>query len=207
MAEPAAVVTPAPEPAVAPAPATTPPAKPDWLADEAAVAAQLDKIVERRVPGLIKSALKENGVTDDEEIKAIVDSYRANKGTASKETAAQLEALAAENAALKAAQLKVTLDAAVAKVAGTLEVAPERVLALAKLAGDGIAKAVDKDGKIDEAAIKKALEDSLKDVPEFKKATNNKQGFTPVGADSSAASSQGGQASTPTPTKRWNRLK
>lgn len=145
-------------------------------------AALFDSVVDKRLPGILKSVLKDNGVQDDSEVKEIINAYRSSKSDKDDSLTKQLQALQQENTALKAAQAKTVIDTAISKVAGELEVDPKRITQLSKLAS-GLPTTLNDDGTVDEAAIKTALEKALEDVPEFK-STNQSSGFQ-IGADGS----------------------
>ncbi|MDR1015715.1 MAG: hypothetical protein LBL86_12180 [Coriobacteriales bacterium] len=153
----------------------------EWLTDDAARNAKIDQIIERRAAGIIKAALKENGMTDDADIKAVITGYHASKRAQSDTGAKQVAELEARVAALTAERQQQALSAEVARVAAELDADPARIAHLSRLADLSAAL---KDGEPDKDAIKGALEKVLEDVPEFKKT---KTGGIRIGASDDGA--------------------
>ena len=150
----------------------------------------LDKIVTERTGRAEKSALKsffqQKGLTEDE-ADAAIEAYKktkAEKAEASKNDAkAQADrADAAEKAAQEAiAKANATLIKANAHIlASSLGVKSNKLDYVVKMA-DLSKITIDDDGNPDEAAIKAAVEQVLKDVPELKD-TKESSGFK-IGAD------------------------
>ena len=61
---------------------------------------KLDSIINKRIDGLAKSILKDNGVGDDD-IKDLLGKYKSNKAAKAKTASDELEQLKAENASLR----------------------------------------------------------------------------------------------------------
>lgn len=142
---------------------------------------KLDNIVAKRMEGITKSALKDNGY-EDAEMKDILTQYRASKEAKSQEAANQLSALQTENEQLKATMRQKDLDNEALTQARSLDVDDKTVPYLIKLAELG--NCVDDKGNVDGAKVKSALEKVLNDVPSLKKVEKGTQGVT-VGADTS----------------------
>jgi hypothetical protein len=153
----------------------------EWLTDDAARNAKIDQIIERRAAGIIKAALKENGMTDDADIKAVIAGYHESKRASADSGSKQVAELEARVAALTAERQQQALSAEVARIATELDVDPARVPHLSRLADLSAAL---KDGEPDGDAIKGALEKVLEDVPELKKA---KTGGIRIGASDDGA--------------------
>ena len=142
---------------------------------------KLDSIVAKRMEGITKSALKDNGY-EDAEMKDILSQYRASKEAKSQEAANQLSALQTENAQLKATMRQKDLDNEALNQARSLDVDDKTVPYLIKLAD--LNNCVDDKGNVDGGKVKSALEKVLTDVPNLKKVEKGTQGIT-VGADAS----------------------
>ena len=142
---------------------------------------KLDNIVAKRVEGITKSALKDNGY-EDAEMKEILSQYRASKDAKSQAAANQLSALQTENEQLKATMREKDLNNAALTEARSLSVDDKTVPYLIKLAD--MSKCVDDKGNVDNAKVKEALEKVLADVPTLKKVEKGTVGVT-VGADTS----------------------
>ena len=142
---------------------------------------KLDNIVAKRVEGITKSALKDNGY-EDAEMKEILSQYRASKDAKSQAAANQLSALQTENEQLKATMREKDLNNAALTEARSLSVDDKTVPYLIKLAD--MSNCVDEKGNVDNAKVKEALEKVLADVPTLKKVEKGTAGVT-VGADTS----------------------
>lgn len=130
---------------------------------DAELFALLDKVLEKRSTGIAKSALKDNGMADDE-ISEVISRYRASKQTAKTKEAETLAELQKRNEELTKKLFDIDLNNAAVKAATKIGMNSEKLKHAMKLAD--LNKAV-KDGKIDEAAVESALADVLKDIPEF----------------------------------------
>lgn len=126
--------------------------------------ALLDKVLAKRETGLAKSALKDNGMADDE-ISEVISRYKASKQTAKDKTAEEITALKNRNAELEKQLFDIDLNKAAKKAAKEIGMNVEKLSYAMKLADT---KNIVKDGKIDETELKSALENLLKDIPEFK---------------------------------------
>ena len=142
---------------------------------------KLDSIVAKRMEGITKSALKDNGY-EDAEMKDILSQYRASKEAKNQEAANQLSALQTENAQLKATMREKDLNNEALTQARSLDVDDKTVPYLIKLAD--LNNCIDDKGNVDGAKVKTALEKVLSDVPNLKKAKEGTTGVT-VGADTS----------------------
>ena len=140
---------------------------------DAELFAKLDEILEKRSKSIIKSVLKDNG-TEDAEIGEILGRYKASKQTARTKAEETLSTLQTRNAELTKKLFNIELDKAAEKAAAEIGMSREKLQYAMKLANT--TEAV-KDGKIDNTLLKSALEDVLKNIPEFKakaeEPTNN----------------------------------
>lgn len=132
--------------------------------------AKLDEILEKRSKGIIKSVLKDNG-TEDAEIGEILNRYKASKQSAKTKEAETLSTLQSQNAELSKQLFDIKLNELALKVAAEIGMNVEKLPYAMKLAD--VNKAVN-DGNIDNEALKSALEDVLKNIPEFKSKQEDK---------------------------------
>lgn len=145
-----------------------------------AIFAKLDAILDKRSDGIARSALKDNGIAEDE-VKEIVAAYRQQKGQAAQRQAEAMSALEAENAKLKDQMLESRLQTEAMSQAGTLGVAAETMPYLLRLAD--LSGAVDDRGEIQPEAVTEALNKVLTDIPALKQNKEQARGFVLVGGD------------------------
>lgn len=145
-----------------------------------AIFAKLDAILDKRSDGIARSALKDNGIAEDE-VKEIVAAYRQQKGAAAQRQTETMSALEAENAQLKAQMLESRLQTEAMSQAGTLGVAAETMPYLLRLAD--LSGAMDDKGEIQAEAVTEALNKVLTDIPALKQTKEQARGFVPVGGD------------------------
>jgi hypothetical protein len=141
---------------------------------------KLDAILDKRSDGIARSALKDNGIAEDE-AKEIVTAYRQQKAGAAQHQSETLAALQQENAQLKAQILQSKLNAEAMTQAGSLNVAPETVPYLIRLAD--LSGAVDENGTINKDAVAASLGQVLEDIPALKLQASQSKGFVLVGGD------------------------
>ena len=145
---------------------------------DAELFALLNKVLEKKETSLAKSILKDNGMAD-EEIGEVISRYKASKQSAKTQEAEALTALKAQNAELTKKLFDIELNGAAAKAAAEIGMDSSKLSYAMKLADT--TKAVN-DGKIDNDALKSALEEVLKNIPEFKsKTTQENTGVRKVG--------------------------
>lgn len=148
--------------------------------DYTALFEKLDAILDKRSDGIARSALKDNGIAE-EEAQEIVNAYRQQKAGAARQQSQTLSALQQENQQLKAQMLQSQLNAEAMAQAGNLNVAPETVPYLIRLAD--LSSAVDDQGAVNKEAVAAALGQVLEDIPALKKQTEQSRGFVPIGGD------------------------
>lgn len=140
---------------------------------------KLDNILSKRSEGLAKSALKDNGL-EDEEIKTALSEYRARKAQQAQEIQNNLTTLTSENQALKAQILQGKIESVAARQALGLGLEAKSVSYLVKMVD--LKDAVNDKGEIDEEKVKSAIEKVLEDVPGLKPSAAQNTGFVKVGA-------------------------
>lgn len=144
---------------------------------------KFDEILNKRMDKIAKSILKDNGM-EDEEIKNFIKSYHTKKEESSKKITDEIETIRKENEALKTSIFKNELEHNIKGLAGKLgfdEKYTNQITKLADLSG-----VKDADNKINAEKLEEAINKVLEDCEAFKvtkqNETNNKNGFTTVGA-------------------------
>ena len=140
---------------------------------------KLDAILDKRADGLAKSALKDNGI-EENEIADIVKAYREQKQTKANQQASALSEAQTTIANLQKQIADKAVDDALAAAALELGVDAKQMPYVARLASrDGILGA---DGKPDAEKVKSAINQVLEDVPALKASANEQKGFVPIGS-------------------------
>lgn len=140
---------------------------------------KLDAILDKRADGLAKSALKDNGI-EENEIADIVKAYREQKQTKANQQATALSEAQATIANLKKQIADKAVEDALSAAALELGVDAKQMPYVARLASrDGILGA---DGSPDAEKVKAAINQVLEDVPALKASANAQKGFVSVGA-------------------------
>lgn len=139
---------------------------------------QLDAILERRTDGIARSALRDNGLSD-EETRDIVAAYRQERSSAAQRQSQAYETLQQENQQLRSQVLQGRIQAEAMRQAGQLGVTPETVPYLLRLAD--LSQAADAEGQVSAEAVTAALSKVLEDLPGLKQPQQQSRGFTPVG--------------------------
>ena len=146
----------------------------DWLD-------KLDGIINKRIDGLAKSILKDNGVNDND-IKDIISQYNSNKATKAKNTVDEISQLKAENASLKKKIMDGELLTSANKQADKLNIDKKYLSQVLKLAD--LSKATEGD-KINEDALNEAMAKVVEECGVFKVSKTNPEtnsGFKNIGA-------------------------
>ena len=151
--------------------------------DNSELFTRLDAIIEKRLDGLTKSILKDNGTSDDD-IKDIISQYKTHKATKTKQTTDEIETLRKENASLKSQILEGKLSSAAIKVADKVGIDSKYLPQVMKLAD---LSNVEKNGEIDEDKLSEAMAKVVEECEVFKKTskTDETKGFKNVGGNSS----------------------
>lgn len=148
-------------------------------ADYDAIFAKLDAILDKRSDGIARSALKDNGIAEDEVKEDCGSVPAAEGGERSEAERDPITALEAENQTLKEQLLRGRLQAEAMTQAATLQVSPDTVPYLLKLAD--LSGAVDEEGEISKDAVTEALNKVLADIPALKQTKEQAKGFIPIG--------------------------
>lgn len=145
---------------------------------------KLDSIINKRIDGLAKSILKDNGVGDDD-IKDIINKYKSNKAAKVKTANDELEQLKTENASLKKKIMDGDLLIAANKHAEKLNIDKKYISQVLKLAD--LSKATEGD-KVNEDALNEAMAKVIEECGVFKINKNTMEansGFKNIGAKES----------------------
>lgn len=163
------------------------PATPNY--DE--IFSKLDAILDKRSEGLAKSALKDNGI-EENEIADIVKAYREQKQTKANEQAAALSEAQTTIANLQKQIADKAVEDALASAALELGVDAKQMPYVTRLASrDGVLGA---DGAPDVEKVKAAINQVLEDVPALKASANEQRGFVPVGSKTGDGAGSGDDA-------------
>lgn len=163
------------------------PAAPNY--DE--IFSKLDAILDKRADGLAKSALKDNGI-EENEIADIVKAYREQKQTKANEQANALTEAQATIANLQKQIADKAVDDALAAAALELGVDAKQMHYVTRLASrDGV---LGTDGAPDAEKVKAAINQVLEDVPALKASANEQRGFVPIGSKTGDGAGSGDDA-------------
>lgn len=163
----------------------------------------LDGTLQAKERTALKKYFEQQGLTPEQAQQAI-DDFKAHQAAKTPDTAAlQTQLTQAQAVAQRAAVENAATLAAVA-----LGIDAKTIPYVLKMAD--LSQATGQDGKINEEALKTAINKVLEDVPALKKQENASTGFVQVGA-SGSGSQAGASGSAQTqphsvPTKRWNRF-
>lgn len=148
--------------------------------DYSKIEAMVTKGMQQKESAILKSYFEQQGMTEDE-VKAAVSEYKANKSKTAHEQKINFENMQKENEQLKAQIKQNAVNTKALDIGLDMGVDKNAVAYLVKMAD--LSKAVNEKGEISEEAIKNAFEQVLKDIPALKASTNSNEGFK-VGADS-----------------------
>lgn len=158
---------------------------------------------------VLKGYFKQQGLSKEEMEQAIA-AFKQQKAANQPDVGAIQGQLAEAQSQLTAAQASVRqaeLQSAATMAAVSLGIDAKTIPYVLKMAD--LSQAMGQDGKVNDQALKTALNKVLEDVPALKPQASGSTGFVQVGAagSPSAQSQQGvqGQPGT-TPVKRWNRF-
>ena len=158
---------------------------------------------------VLKGYFKQQGLSKEEMEQAIA-AFKQQKAANQPDVGAIQGQLAEAQSQLTAAQAsarQAELQSAATMAAVSLGIDAKTIPYVLKMAD--LSQAMGQDGKVNDEALKTALNKVLEDVPALKPQTSGSTGFVQVGAagSSSAQSQQGGQGQPGTvPVKRWNRF-
>lgn len=152
---------------------------------------KLDSIIAKRVDGLAKSILRDNGV-EDADIKDILSKYKENKDSKTKSDFELVEKLKKENTELKNKVLDGKISGAAIKIAENLNIDVKYMPQVMKLAD---LSSVAENGELDENKLSEAIAKVIDDAPVFKKTTTEEtSGFVNLGGNSSEDKPEDGVA-------------
>lgn len=152
---------------------------------------KLDAILDKRSEGLAKSALKDNGI-EENEIAEIVKAYKEQKAAKATEQQTALSDAQKTIADLQKQIADRAIDDAFSAAALDLGVDAKQLPYVARLASkDDVLGA---DGKPDAEKVKAAINKVLEDVPALKASANANKGFVPVGAKTGEGAGSGEDA-------------
>jgi hypothetical protein len=144
---------------------------------------KFDEILNKRMDKIAKSILKDNGM-QDEEITNFIKSYHTKKEENSRKVTDEMERIKKENESLKSSIFKSELEHSIQGLSGKLGFDEKYTNQITKLAD--LSEVKNADGKINAEKLEEAINKVLEDCEAFKvtkqNETNNKNGFTTVGA-------------------------
>lgn len=163
----------------------------------------LDGTLQAKERTALKKYFEQQGLTPEQAQQAI-DDFKAHQAAKTPDTAA----LQTQLTQAQAVAQKAVIENAATMQAVQLGIDVKNIPYALKLAD--LSQATGQDGKINEEALKTAINKVLEDVPALKKQENASTGFVQVGA-SGSGSQAGASGSAQTqphsvPTKRWNRF-
>ena len=154
--------TPAPNPE--PSPAPVPSAQHPEI-DYDKLASAIESRTSRKEEGIVKSYLKEQGLSEDE-MKEALKAYKETKANKVKEEKERINKIIRENNEYKKKELMVQVTSEAKTIAKELNVREDRFDKLMALCDQK--DFMDDKGVINKEAIKKEMEKQLQDLPEFK---------------------------------------
>lgn len=154
--------TPAPNPE--PSPAPVPSAQHPEI-DYDKLASAIESRTSRKEEGIVKSYLKEQGLSEDE-MKEALKAYKETKANKVKEEQERINKIIRENNEYKKKELMVQVTSEAKTIAKELNVREDRFDKLMALCDQK--DFMDDKGVINKEAIKKEMEKQLQELPEFK---------------------------------------
>lgn len=154
--------TPAPNPE--PSPAPVPSAQHPEI-DYDKLASAIESRTSRKEEGIVKSYLKEQGLSEDE-MKEALKVYKEMKANKAKEEQERIDKIIKENNEYKKKELMIQVTSEAKTIAKELNVREDRFDKLMALCDQK--DFMDDKGVINKEAIKKEMEKQLQDLPEFK---------------------------------------
>ena len=154
--------TPAPNPEQNPAPA---PSAQHPEIDYDKLASAIESRTSRKEEGIVRSYLKEQGLSEDE-MKEALKVYKETKANKAKEEQERIDKIIKENNEYKKKELMIQVTSEAKTIAKELNVREDRFDKLMALCDQK--DFMDDKGVINKEAIKKEMEKQLQDLPEFK---------------------------------------
>lgn len=145
---------------------------------------KIDSIISKRIDGLTKSILRDNGV-EDSELKEMLTQYKAGKTQKAQDEKNNLIKLKNENEDLKKQILNNKITNVVNTKAAELGIETAQLPYVLKLAN--LNEVTLDDGSVDESKIEEALNQVLTDIPVLKTSKKidkqDRSGFKNIGPD------------------------
>jgi hypothetical protein len=144
--------------------------------------AKLDGMLAKRIDGVTKSILKDNGM-EDAEIKDFIAKYKARNEENKKASATEIETLRQENEQLKKSIFDASVLSEVNSLAGELGFNKKYIPQIMKLMD---MSEVNKNGKVNTEKLKTSIEKVLEDCEVFKISEEEPKkvnGFTNIGGN------------------------
>lgn len=151
---------PKPEPSSAPVPSAQHPE-----IDYDKLASAIESRTSRKEEGIVKTYLREQGLSEDE-MKEALKAYKETKANKAKEEQERIDKIIKENNEYKKKELMVQVTSEAKTIAKELNVREDRFDKLMALCDQK--DFMDDKGVINKEAIKKEMEKQLQDLPEFK---------------------------------------
>lgn len=151
---------------------------------------KLDGIISKRLDGLTKSILRDNGINDDDEIKALISDYKNSKNSKLEVKENTLKQIQKENEELKAKIRGGELSKVALKVSKDLDINEKYIPQIMKLAD--LSEVVKDDNTIQSEKLNEAFKKVIEDCDAFKNKadTNQSYGFKNIGADKDGKDSE-----------------
>lgn len=148
---------------------------------------------------VLKNYFKQQGLSQAD-AEAAIAAFKQQKA----DSQPNVEAMQAQLNAAQAESRRLLLENAATVSAIEMGMDARAIPYLLKMAD--LTNCLSQDGKVDDEAMKKALNQVLEDVPALKPAEGSKHGFVQIGTGGSNEKPEGGNKQDPMPTKRWNRF-
>ena len=148
---------------------------------------------------VLKNYFKQQGLSQAD-AEAAIAAFKQQKA----DSQPNVEAMQAQLNAAQAESRRLLLENAATVSAIEMGMDARTIPYLLKMAD--LTNCLSQDGKVDDEAMKKALNQVLEDVPALKPTEGSKHGFVQIGTGGGSEKPEGGNPPTPMPTKRWNRF-
>lgn len=158
----------------------------------------LDGTLKAKEDVALKSYFKQQGLSQ-EEVEQAISTFKAEKAKNTPDVAALKNQVEQEIATAQRAQIEKNATMTAISIGLDAKTIPY-VLKLADLTS-----VMDKDGKINEEAVKTAINKVLEDMPQLKPVSAENKGFQIGGSGQQNQQQNNGNQNT-VPTKRWNRF-
>ena len=158
----------------------------------------LDGTLKAKEDVALKSYFKQQGLSQ-EEVEQAISTFKAEKSKNTPDVAALQNQVEQERATAQRAQIE--KDAIMTAISIGLDA--KTIPYVLKLAD--LTSVMDKDGKINEEAVKTAINKVLEDMPQLKPVSAENKGFQ-IGGSGQQNQQQNNVNQNTVPTKRWNRF-